>query len=112
METRRLNELLLNAFPELKAEFDEYTSWQDGADTGCFITYEDLLLPLARQALEQKDMKTIRRVTALIETLLGFGDSYAENIATVALLEGLKADPGDSIRRYLGERGQAVYDTL
>ncbi len=112
MEARQLNELLLEAFPELKGEFDQYTSWQDGIDTGCFLTYEDLLLPLARQALEQKDEKTNRRVSAFIENLLGLDDSYAENVATVALLEGLKASPGDIARAHLGERGLAVYGTL
>ena len=77
MEVRQLNELLLEAFPEVKGEFDRYTSWQDGIDTGCFLTYEDLLLPLARQALEQKDEKTIGRVAAFIERLLGLDDDYA-----------------------------------
>lgn len=112
MEARQLNELLLEAFPELKGEFDHYTSWQDGIDTGCFLTYEDLLLPLARQALEQKDEKTIGRVAAFIERLLGLDDDYAENVATVALLEGLKAGHGGIARARLGERGSDVYDML
>ncbi len=112
MEARQLNELMLEAFPELRGEFDQYTSWQDGVDTGCFLTYEDLLLPLARRAFEQKDEKTVERVAAFIENLLGLDDGYAENVATVALLEGLKASSGDIVRAHLGERGFAVYDTL
>lgn len=112
MEARQLNELLLEGFPDLKADFEEYTSWQDGADTGCFLTYEDLLLPLARRALDRNDEKAVRRVSAFIENLLALDDDYAENVATVALIEGLKADHGDEARLCLGERGQAIYDTL
>lgn len=44
MDERQLNSVMLEAFPELAQPFDEYTSWQDGRDTGCFLTYEDLLL--------------------------------------------------------------------
>lgn len=35
-----------------------------------------------------------------------------KNLVTVALLEGLKAELGNSIRSYLGERALAVFDTL
>ncbi|WP_322152338.1 hypothetical protein [Paratractidigestivibacter sp.] len=112
MRERQLNNLMLEAFPELTQAFDEYTSWQDGPDTGRFLTYEDLLLPLARKALGEGDDETTKRVAAFVEGLLGLGDDYAENVATVALLEGLKASHGDGARSHLGERGRAAYDEL
>ncbi len=111
MDARELNEFMLHAFPELKDEFDTYTSWQDGEDTGCFLTYEDLLLPFARKALQARDMATLERVANFIEDLLALDDEYAENLATVALLEGLKAD-GDDILPLLGNRSLAIYETL
>ena len=40
MEAQKLNIALLNAFPELKQEFEEYTSWQDRIDTGAFLLDE------------------------------------------------------------------------
>ena len=112
MKERQLNDLMLEAFPELAQPFDEYASWQDGPDTGCFLTYEDLLLPLARRALEEGDDETAVRVAAFIEELLGLGEDYAENVATVALLEGLKTSHGESARRHLGERGLVAFDEL
>ncbi len=111
MQERQLNELLLETFPELKVEFDAYTSWQDGKDTGCFLTYEDLLLPLVRKALDQKDEDTIRRAACFIEKLLSLNDGYATNVATVALLEGL-ANHDKSIRSYLARQSLDIYDTL
>ena len=112
MKERQLNDLMLAAFPELTQAFGEYTSWQDGPDTGCFLTYEDLLLPIARRALEEGDDETAARVATFVEELLGLGDDYAENVATVALLEGLKASHGESTRRYLGEHGLAAFNEL
>ena len=38
MNEKQINEKMLNAFPELKEEFDKYVSWQDGMATGAFLT--------------------------------------------------------------------------
>lgn len=35
MDETKLNTLLLERFPELTGQFEEYTSWQDGIETGC-----------------------------------------------------------------------------
>ena len=112
MNTEQLNRLLLEAFPELADEFEEYTSWHDGMDTGCFLTYEDLLLPFARDALDAKDDVKLTRIGTFIEKLVTLGDDYAVNVATVGLLEGLKADGNDTIRQYLGTTSLAEYDSM
>ena len=112
MNTEQLNRLLLEAFPELADEFVEYTSWQDGMETGCFLTYEDLLLPFARDALDAQDDVKLTRIGTFIEKLVTLGDDYAVNVATVGLLEGLKADGNDTIRQYLGTTSLAEYDSM
>ena len=112
MNTEQLNKLLLEAFPELADKFEEYTSWQDGMETGCFLTYEDLLLPFAREALAIKDDEKLARIGSFIEMLMNLGDDYAGNVATVGLLEGLKAGGSDTIRQYLGTTSLAEYDSI
>ena len=112
MNTEQLNRLLLEAFPELADEFEEYTSWQDGMETGCFLTYEDLLLPFARDALDAKDDVKLTRIGTFIEKLVTLGDDYAVNVATGGLLEGLRADGYDTIRQYLGTTSLAEYDSM
>ena len=108
----RLNRLLLAVFPELKEKFEEYTSWQDGMETGCFLTYEDLLLPIARHALDENDEAFLDRLGALIERLMTSGDDYAINVATVGLIEGLKAYGNTIIRVFLGPVSLEEFDTL
>lgn len=108
----RLNGLLLAEFPELKGKFEDYTSWQDGMETGCFLTYEDLLLPLARQALDGRDEALLARLGAFIEQLMTSGDDYAINVATVGLIEGLKAYGNQLVRSFLGPISLKEFDTL
>ena len=108
----RLNRLLLAEFPELKEKFEEYASWQDSMETGCFLTYEDLLLPIARHALDENDEALLDRLGALIERLITSGDALAINVATVGLIEGLKAYGNTIIRDFLGPVSLDEFDTL
>jgi hypothetical protein len=106
-----LNEVLLNEFPELKEAFDEYASRQDGMDTGCFLTYEDLLLPRIRMAFRDCDDRFLKRACHFVEYLLTMGDAYAENVATVGILEGVKtAEDARVVRAHLGPTSLEVFD--
>lgn len=108
----KLNGLLLESFPELTEKFEEYTSWQDGMETGCFLTYEDLLLPLARRALDSHNEAFLTRLGIFVEQLMTSGDGHAVNVATVGLIEGLKAYGNLLIRSYLGPISLEEFDTL
>lgn len=91
MNEKEMNEALLNTFPEFYDEFKEYTSWQDGINTGAFITYEDLLLPHIVQALENNDTEFLEKSARFIEELLTNNDQYSQNVIYVGILEGLKS---------------------
>jgi hypothetical protein len=107
----RLNELLLAEFPELKGKFEDYTSWQDGMETGCFLTYEDLLLPRIHKAFRDRDERFLKMAWRFVEYLLTMGDAYAENVATVGILEGVKtAEDARVVRAYLGPTSLEVFD--
>ena len=49
--TKELNTMLLEAFPELKERFEDETSWDDGIETGSYVVYEDIFMPHVVQAL-------------------------------------------------------------
>lgn len=87
-----MNEALLVAFPELKNEFDDYVSWQDGMDTGAFLTYEDVFRPHIEIAIDGDDASFLERAGAFIEELYLTADEYAMNVIYVGILEGLKAN--------------------
>lgn len=87
MTYKELNIDLLDNFPELKNKFDEETSWQDGIDTGCFITFEDVFMPFVRDQVLKDNKKIINRIFDYIENLSYSKDEYVENIFYVAILE-------------------------
>jgi len=89
MTSKELNEILLLKFPELKDKFDEETSWQDGIDTGCFITFEDVFMPYVKEVVRQSDINKINKVFEFIEYLSLIKDDYVENIVCVAILENI-----------------------
>lgn len=110
MDEFALNKLLLERFPELGEQFGEYTSWQDGMATGCFLTYEDLLLPLALQAIDCGDEAFLQCLGGFVEELMTSGDELAVNVSTVGLIEGLKAHGNERVQSFLGPNSLREYD--
>ena len=89
MESKELNTLLLNKFPELKEKFEEETSWQDGIETGSFIVFEDVFMPFLESNVELHNEEMVERIYSFIEELCDIKDEYVENILFVAILENL-----------------------
>ena len=113
MNERDLNAALLEAFPELAREFEEYTAWQDGMDTGAFLTYEDICRPRIERAVAQGDVLFAERAFAFIEKLFLSNDGYAVNVITVGILEGLKANcDNESVRPYLKDITRREFENL
>ena len=113
MNERKMNEMLLSAFPELKEEFEEYTSWQDGIDTGAFLTYEDIFRPHIEKAIEENNADFIERASVFVEDLYLSNDEYAINIVSVGILEGLKANCDNTVvHAFLKPATQKEFDEL
>lgn len=113
MDERHLNEALLKAFPELAHELEEFVSWQDGMDTGAFLTYEDIFRPHLERAIKEGDEAFLNRASGFIEELLLSGDEYAVNVMVVGILEGLKANcDNDAVRKILRSRSLKEFDSL
>lgn len=113
MNERQMNESLLAAFPELEEEFEKYVSWQDGMDTGAFLTYEDIFRPHIERAIENGDIGFLERASIFIESLYLTGDEYAVNVVYVGILEGLKANcDNDAVRMFLKPVTRKEFDEL
>lgn len=113
MNESELNEKLLISFPELKSEFEDYVSWQDGMETGAFLTYEDVFRPHVERALTTGDSVFLERAADFIEGLYLTGDDYATSVVYVGILEGLKADcDNDKVRAFLKPVTREQFDEL
>ena len=113
MEEQKLNVALLNAFPELEQEFDEYTSWQDGIDTGAFLTYEDVFLPHIIEAVKTDDEAFLNRVAPFLEKHLTQEGDYSANVIYVGILEGLKAEcDREKVKAFLFDESRRQFDEM
>ena len=113
MKEKELNKMLLEAFPELDSDFKAYVSWQDGLDTGAFLTYEDIFRPYIEDAIANNDRVALRRVANFIEKLFISDDEYAVNVISVGILEGLKANcDNDIVRAFLLPNSLKEFDNI
>lgn len=110
---RDYNTMLLNLFPNLKEKFDEYTSWQEGIDTGSTLVYEDVFIPYAIEQIANNNQEEISKIIYLIDEMVNSNNRYCQNLVEVAILEALRADPeGQKIRDYLTDNSLSMYDGL
>ena len=110
---KKSNEMLLNIFPELKEEFDKYTSWQEGINTGSTLVYEDIFVPYIIEQLINNNQNEIIKITSFIENLIIQDDEYGFNLAYVAILESLKSDKnGQKIKDYLKDNSLKQFNNI
>ena len=111
MNPRELNELLLKSFPELKDKFEEETSWQDGIETGCFVTFEDVFMPFLEANVELDNGEMIERIYSFIENLCDIDDEYVQNVLYVAILENISSYSNKELfSKYLKEKSMKIYN--
>ena len=95
MTSKELNEKLLKAVPELKNSFQEFTSWQEGIETGSHTVFENLIVPFAINIIENENDNAIARLFRLVEEMITSKDEYAEEVIQLSFLEPLKAEHAD-----------------
>lgn len=109
MNERQMNEALLAAFPELDKKLKKYASWQDGMNTGAFLTYEDVFRPHIEAAIEKNDAIFLERAGDFIEELFLTGDEYATSVICIGILEGLKTNcDNEAVRKFLRPATQGI----
>lgn len=110
MESRELNQLLLDAIPELIDKFNEETGWQEGIDTGSFVVFEDVFMPFLETKIEVNDVPMIDKMYTFIEKLCDIEDEYVQNILNVAILENISdfVNPEPFVK-YLKEKSLQIY---
>lgn len=114
MTSKELNEKLLQSVPELKESFDEFTSWQEGLETGSHTVFENLVVPFSINIIEDEKDDAIERLFKLIEEMVTSRDEYAEEVAQLSFLEPLKAEHGDEydFSKIMLKETYSLFDSL
>lgn len=114
MTSKELNERLLQAVPELKESFDEFTSWQEGLETGSHTVFENLVVPFSIDIIENEKDDIIERLFKLIEEMVTSRDEYAEEVVQLSFLEPLKAEHDDeyAFSKIMLKETYSLFDSL
>ena len=91
MKKSELNKLLVEAFPEIRDTIISYVEAQDGWDTGCFLTFEDVFMPYFYKLLYNNDEVMIAKVCKFIEDLYLLKDDYVSNVVVIGVLENFRS---------------------
>ena len=104
MKEKELNSLLLEAFPDIKESFNEETSWQDGLDTGCTVTFADIFIPYIVKSALSNDEEKIRKIFEFIEKIASLKDEYVNQVILLSIFDSLFYDYDDiDWKKYFGE---------
>ena len=111
MDSKELNSLLLEKFPDIKTRFEQETNWQEGIETGSFIVFEDAFMPFLEANVEMNNTDMIERIYCFIESLCDIDDEYVQNILYVAILENIAGyvNPEPFIKP-LKEKSMKIYN--
>ena len=79
--------LLIKVFPELKEEFEDFTSWQDGWAAGAILTFENVFFPFIETSFKNNEEDNINRIINFIEENLDTDSEYQINTFVIGIIE-------------------------
>jgi hypothetical protein len=89
MDSQKLNSLLLEEFPQIRHQFDDFVSWQEGMATGSHVVFEDVFVPYILDRIAKNDAEEVKRCFDFVESLFSLHDDYADDVAGQSVLEAL-----------------------
>jgi hypothetical protein len=113
MKSKELNLLLINAFPEIRCDYNQEISWQEGDDTGSHIVYGDVFSPWIVSIFQNNDEDKLYRVFNFIESILTLNDDYGNEVIIQSVLESLHHNhPYSEIDKFMKPRTKNLYNKL
>ena len=109
--TKELNTMLLEAFPELKERFEDQASWDDWIETGSYIVYEDIFMPYVVQAFVDNDQESINWVMQFVEKLASSDDVDVKNLIGISIIDNVRMyDIEERFESIMGPNSRILYN--
>lgn len=114
MKNAELNRLLVDAFPNLRTEYQEEVNWQEGDETGSHTVYGDVFTPYIINCIENNREKELYNIFKYLELLLTKDDAYINEVITFSVIESIEylLKDNNTILKMLGKKTKAVLDEL
>lgn len=114
MRSAELNGMLLKSFPQLEKSYSEEVSWQEGDDTGSHVVFGDVFTPYVRDCINENKTEELNRIFSFIESVLGTGDSYADEVVSFSVIESLSSTINErpDIKALMGSVSAGILNEL
>ena len=90
--TKQLNKLLIEKFPELEEKYHDEVDWQEGDETGSHVVYGDVFAPYIEKIIDEKKNEELEKIFAFIEEILSKNEKYSAEVILFSVLERLIVD--------------------
>lgn len=114
MNSKQLNKLLIAKFPELKKQYCQEVSWQEGDETGSHVVYGDVFAPYIEQLVSENNHKKLQEVFDFIEEILIQNEEYSDEVIMFSILERLMCDKDilQKCSQYFGKMTEKTIDNM
>lgn len=89
MNSKDLNNMLIDEFPELNEAIMDEISWQEGLDTGSHVVYGDILTPYLKICIENGNEIKVIQILNFLEKILQYNEKYSSEVVAFSVLEAL-----------------------
>ncbi len=97
MDSKKLNMMLIENFPNLVDKYNEEVEWQEGDDTGSHTVYGDVLTPYLIECIEQNNESEVVKILKFIERILEMNIKYSDEVIAFSILERIEYEYRNSI---------------
>lgn len=114
MDSKKLNIMLIENFPNLAAGYYEEVEWQEGDDTGSHTVYGDVLAPYLIKCIEQNNEPEVIKILKFIERILELNIKYSDEVIAFSILERIEHEYRNSIllNNHYGELSKKVIEEI
>lgn len=97
MDSKKLNKMLIEKFPNLINKYKEDVEWQEGDDTGSHVVYGDVLAPYLIACIKQNNQSEVIKILSFLEQILKLNNKYSNEVIAFSVLERIEYEYRDSV---------------
>ncbi len=114
MNSKEMNRLLIDEFPELLGAYQDEVRWQEGDDTGSHIVYGDVLTPYFIECFSNNNEIKVVKILNFIEKILELDFTYSNEVIAFSVLERIKYgyENSDLLIKHIGLLSSKLWNEI
>ena len=114
MEIKKLNQMLINNFPNLHNKYNDEVSWQEGDYTGSHIVYGNVFTPYLVECITGRNIEEIKKAFSFLEEILSLQNKYSDEVIAFSVVESIVylLEKDDYIKSFLGDRTKVIFKEI